>query len=226
MEKGPPSNPNSFPVRFCRSHVPLVVENWAPQGLFFQLSKELHSDSEMEVPLCTLSPFRRHPLGVYTWDLLRFSTYQQHPKPNCFASCRVLTPAGHCDSSCLFWKVKHSGNRSWRLFPERFLDRFWWLFHVSSQGQPGCSKEPNGISLITPSRVHLRAAATRENTQRQCPAAAEGASKTHTQSVHAWPSTDLHRQHSAYAPAFKPHQLCGLKAREPSLRGMLGLRPR
>ena len=33
---------------------------------FFKLSKELHSDSEMEVPLCTLSPFWRHPLGVYS----------------------------------------------------------------------------------------------------------------------------------------------------------------
>ena len=61
----------------------------------FDLSKELHSDSETEVPLCTLSPFRRHPLSVKTWDLLRSSTYQQHPKPNCCASCRVLTPAAH-----------------------------------------------------------------------------------------------------------------------------------
>ena len=67
-----------------------------------KLSKELHSDSEMEVPLCTFSPFRRHPLGVFTWDLLRFSTYQQHTEPNCYASCRVLTPAAHCDCVCLF----------------------------------------------------------------------------------------------------------------------------
>ena len=59
--KRPPSNPNSFPVRLGRSHVPSVVEYWAPQ-IFF-------------------SPFRRHPFGVKTWDLLRFSTYQQHLNP-------------------------------------------------------------------------------------------------------------------------------------------------
>ena len=53
-----------------------------------------------------------------------------------------------------------------------------------------------------------------------------GGSKTHTQGVHAWPSTDLHRQHSAYATAFKPHQWCGLTERELPLRGTLGLRPR
>ena len=67
-----------------------------------KLSKELHSDSEVEVPLCTLSPFRRHPPSAKTWDLRRPSTYQQHPKPNCYASCRVLTPTAPCDCVGLF----------------------------------------------------------------------------------------------------------------------------
>ena len=88
--KRPPSNPNSFLVRLGRSH---FCGGTLGASRSFYLSKELHSDRETEVPLCTLSHLRRHPPSVKTWDLLRSSTYQQHRKPNCCASCRVPTPA-------------------------------------------------------------------------------------------------------------------------------------
>ena len=124
---------------------------------FFHLSKELHSDSDTEVPLCTLS---RHPLGVYTWDLLRFSSYQQHPKPNCYGSCRVLTPAVPCEVLAFL-----EGQAFWEPFLEAVLGALAGPFLVACVF-PGphwsCSKEPNGVSLIIPSRVQLRAAATRE----------------------------------------------------------------
>ena len=104
------------------------------------------------------------------------------------------------------------------------------FFHVSCQGQSGAvPRNPTHLTDHSFARSFARSrheGTLKGNALGGLRSAAEGGSKTHTQSVHAWPSTDLHRQHSAYAPAFKPHQLCGLKAREPPLRGMLGLRPR
>ena len=123
---------------------PSVVEHWSPQDLFFYSAKNSTQTVKWR--------FR---------CLLRFSTYQQHPKPNCYASCRVLTPAGHCDSCCLFFgrssiQGTAVGGCSWNAFPT-FL-----VVVYLPRGHSGCSKEPNGVSLIIPSRVQLCGAATRE----------------------------------------------------------------
>ena len=164
----------------------------------------------MEVPLCTLSPFRRHPPSVKTWDLLRSSTYEQHPKPNCYASCGVLTNAAHCDCVCLCERSSILGTVlggcSWSAF--RTVSGGFSVY--LPRATPGPFHGHSGTQRRLTDHSFARSfARSRHEGEfgRQCSAkhskampwvfslrsAAEGGSKTHTQGVHAWPSTDLQR---------------------------------
>ena len=161
MAKGPPSNPNSFPVRLGRSHVPLVVEKWAPQGLF--------SSQQRTPPRQWNGGSAVHPFALQaTPTFCVYVGFAAILNVSATPQTQLLRVLSGSDARWSlwqflpFWKVKHSGNRSWRLFPERFLDRFsMYLVRANLALFQGTQR----ISLITPSLVHLRAAATREHSK-------------------------------------------------------------